>query len=355
MGEKRALWRYDMDVNQSNFGVNSILAIEPGFVARTDIKSAYLINNVYAYSVNAIELLGLQSKRMTPEQESSYIQRAQQGDSAALAELVEKFTPFIISVVKQYSGRGVLYHDLISAGTVGFIEAVKTYEPGFNARLSTWSYYGVKKEASALVEGGLMIKIPRRKFAKLCEIKRRFQDGEKVNAIAKAMQLSTEEVLEIYDEAQNLAVSSLDTSFSDDEGLSMHEVVPDADEGYTEKSIIDDEIAEQLDQFLSQLNAWECQLICMRMGARGYDGEHTLDQVAHELNQTGQLCNGREWNKELVRVKQIDILSKLKRLASNHERGVLSSVSMFGQAPTIERKNSNDLDEGIEEGNHFRM
>jgi RNA polymerase sigma factor (sigma-70 family) len=348
-----------MDVNQSNFGLSSVLAIEPGFVARTDIKSAYLISNVYAYSINAVELLGLQSSRMTPEQELAYITRAQQGDQAAIAELVQKFAPFIVSVVKQYSGRGILYKDLINAGSLGFLEAIKTYEPNFNSRLSTWSYYSIKKEAAALVEGGLIIKIPRRKFAKLCEIKRRFQDGEKVNAIARAMELSTDEVLEIYDEAQNLAMYSLDTSMVDDDSMSMHEVVPDEDEGYTEQGIIDAETAQQLDQFLSQLNAWECQLICMRMGARGYDGEHTLDQVAHELNQTGQYCNGREWNKELVRVKQIDVLNKLKRLVSNHEKGILSSVSMFEQSPKADCQLSKGLnednDEGFEDNNSFRM
>ena len=48
-----------MDVNQSNFGINSLaisLAVEPGFVACTDIKSAYVLNYVFQYSFLKIHL-----------------------------------------------------------------------------------------------------------------------------------------------------------------------------------------------------------------------------------------------------------------------------------------------------------
>ncbi|MDC3180527.1 hypothetical protein OAT84_00065 [Gammaproteobacteria bacterium] len=351
-----------MDVNQSEFGINSLatsLAVEPGFVACTDIKSAYVLNYVFHYSIDAINALNLQSARMGAEKERELVLQAQQGSDAALAELLESFTPFIASVVKQYKGRGVYYNDLVNSGSLGFIEAIMTYEPGFNTRLSTWSYYSIKKEAASLIEGSQFIKVPRRKIALLCEIKRRFEEGEKANSIARDLSLSTEAVFEIYDEAQNV-VESLDSVVYDTEEGSRYEQVSYQKDESAEALVISDEALKQLDQFLSQLTPWECLLICMRTGTRGYSQPSTLEAVAKELNKLGMQQNGREWSKELVRVKQVQIFEKLSRLAVNHERGVLSAsqeideglgeefngVSMFASADKVEKSPSNDADEG---------
>ena len=62
-------------------------------------------------------------KLITPEDEVKLAIRIKAGDRSAVNELVLANTRFVVSVAKQYQGRGLSLEDLIAEGNIGHIKA----------------------------------------------------------------------------------------------------------------------------------------------------------------------------------------------------------------------------------------
>lgn len=76
---------------------------------------------------------------LSPEEESEYIARWQQGDRNARRILIERNLRLVAYLVKKYNNSDHAVDDLISIGTIGLIKAVDTYRPGKNVRLATYA------------------------------------------------------------------------------------------------------------------------------------------------------------------------------------------------------------------------
>ena len=55
--------------------------------------------------------------------------RCREGDEAARARLIESNLRLVISIAKNYRGRGVSFEDLIQEGNAGLIKAVERFDP----------------------------------------------------------------------------------------------------------------------------------------------------------------------------------------------------------------------------------
>lgn len=73
--------------------------------------------------------------------------RAKAGDDAAMEELVEQNAPLIWSVARRFFGRAEP-EDLFQLGSIGFLKAVRGYDPDFGTAFST---YAVPKIAGEML------------------------------------------------------------------------------------------------------------------------------------------------------------------------------------------------------------
>ena len=69
----------------------------------------------------------------------SLLEAARQGDNDACARMMEENSGLIWSIVRRYYGRGVDPEDLYQLGCMGFLKAVRGFDPAFGCQFSTYA------------------------------------------------------------------------------------------------------------------------------------------------------------------------------------------------------------------------
>ena len=86
---------------------------------------------------------------LSPQQEMELAKRCAEGDEEAIRQLVHANLRLVVSVAKEYSGRGVPLLDLIQEGCIGLLAAAKKYDYTKDCRFATyaalWIRQGVKR------------------------------------------------------------------------------------------------------------------------------------------------------------------------------------------------------------------
>ena len=67
---------------------------------------------------------------LTPPQEQALAKRCTEGDEEAVKEMVKANLRLVVSVAKEYAGRGVPLLDLIQEGSLGLWQAIRNYRSG---------------------------------------------------------------------------------------------------------------------------------------------------------------------------------------------------------------------------------
>ncbi len=255
--------------------------------------------------------------RITPDEEKELARKIQKGDSEALRKLVEANLKFVVSVAKNYRGRGVPFMDLINEGNLGLIEAAKRFDPDRNVKFITYAVWWIRQSIiHAISEQSGVFRVSHKTlnlFNNISRVQNKLQKelgrdptSEEVAEELNITALQLRSILSKVVEAQ-----SLNASLSDDADISLEDLIeqvsiPGADEKLIKQSFLDD-----LDESLSMLNDREIKILSHRYGLNGEDPK-TLQEI-------GKLVNlSRE------RVRQIE-KNALKKIRRSRYRGILKS------------------------------
>jgi RNA polymerase sporulation-specific sigma factor len=89
------------------------------------------------------------------------LQAAQQGDEAALERVVTENSGLIWSVARRYFGRGTEPDDLYQLGCVGFLKAVKGFDPDYGTQFSTYAVPKIAGEIRRFLRDDGAVKVSR--------------------------------------------------------------------------------------------------------------------------------------------------------------------------------------------------
>ena len=89
------------------------------------------------------------------------LERAQQGDDRAEAQLLTENAGLIWSIVRRYNGCGVETDDLYQLGCIGFVKAVKGFDLTYGTQFSTYAVPVILGEIKKLFRDGGTVKVSR--------------------------------------------------------------------------------------------------------------------------------------------------------------------------------------------------
>ena len=206
-------------------------------------------------------------------------------------ELIEQNLRLVHACAHRFSGKGIEYDDLYSAGCVGLVKAVDRFDHSRGFRFSTYAVPVILGEIKQLFRSGGSVKVSRSlqelsmRAQKLCEQYRARHDGE-ITITELADQLG----VDVYQAAQALSASKavLSLSGEDDEGY-VDVPVPSPEEALTERL--------SLREVINALSDDERMLIIQR-----YYRHKTQQQTADVLGTT-QVQISRKEKKILLKMR----------------------------------------------------
>ena len=198
-------------------------------------------------------------------------------------ELIEQNLRLVHACAHRFTGKGIEYDDLFSAGCVGLVKAVNRFDPSLGFRLSTYAVPVILGEIRQLFRDGGSVKLSRslRELSlKANDICARYkaENGADIGVAALAEQLGTD----VYTASQALNASQTVLSLSgdgDDGGLDIP--IPSPEEALTDRL--------SLRQAVEALDSDEQSLIRLR-----YYQHKTQTQTAEALGTTQVQISRRE-------------------------------------------------------------
>ncbi len=83
---------------------------------------------------------------LTAQEESAALAGLERGERAAQNTLITHNLRLVVYIARKFENSGVGIEDLISIGTIGLIKAVRTFCPGRNIKLATYSSRCIENE-----------------------------------------------------------------------------------------------------------------------------------------------------------------------------------------------------------------
>ncbi len=253
---------------------------------------------------------------LTVEEEQALAQRFREGDDLdAARELVMSHLRFVVHVARGYNGYGLPLGDLIQEGNIGLMKAVKRFDPDVGVRLVSFAVHWIRAEMHEFILKNWRIvkvattKAQRKLFFNLRKSKKRlgWLNAEEVRAVAKDLNVSEREVLEMESRLSGRDVGFDLTSDEDDDHappapaayLMANE--EDPSQAY-ERNDSEDHQLELLREGMSQLDARSRDIIKRRW--LDADSKITLQELADEYGVSA----------ERIRQVEANALKKMKAL-----------------------------------------
>lgn len=257
---------------------------------------------------------------LSPQQEFATAVKARAGDFSARQAMIEHNLRLVVSIAKNYLGRGLPLSDLIEDGNLGLMHAIGKFEPERGFRFSTYASWWIRQSIeSALMHQARLVRLPVhivRELNHVLKARRALEAVQSQNGgagqvraedIAAALGRPLAEVSELLAYAE--LPSSLDSPVdrNGEGGESMMDLVADEQSVDPLGLRLSHELDELLVHGMAALNEREREVLAGRFGLFDREPE-TLDVLAVRLKLT----------RERIRQIQIEALAKLKRNMMRH-------------------------------------
>lgn len=288
----------EIDVEDDDTDISDISLLSDSALTYSKVNDPV---KMYLKDIGRVELL-------SADEEIEIAKRIENGDEEAKKILTSANLRLVVSIAKKYTGRGMLFLDLIQEGNMGLIKAVEKFDYRKGFKFSTYATWWIRQAITrAIADQARTIRIPVHMVEtinKMTRVQRQLvqelgRDPSAEEIADRMGTLSADKVREI----QKIALDpvSLETPIGEEDDSHLGDFIEDKDalspDQYANNQLLKDEI----DLVLKTLTEREEKVLRLRFGLD--DGRtRTLEEVGKEFDVT----------RERIRQIEAKALRKLK-------------------------------------------
>lgn len=246
--------------------------------------------------------------RLTAQEERELAQRCAEGDEDAIRRMVNSNLRLVVSVAREYAGRGVPLLDLIQEGSIGLLAAAKKFDYTLEFRFSTYATKWIRQGVTRCLMNHGIIRVPvhtAERIRKVLAVKAQLQQNsgkeptaEQIAQLCDIPAAKVRQLLQAYPE-----ICSLDAPAGDDGTLGLFLENIQAPQPY--EKLVREELNQTMEQLLSALTQRQQQVLRLRFGME--DGtNYSLEQIGAKLG----------ISKERARQIEKQAMDKLQKMGS---------------------------------------
>jgi len=249
--------------------------------------------------------------RLTPEEERELARRCASGDEEAVRLMVNSNLRLVVSVAREYAGRGVPMLDLIQEGSIGLLAAAKKFDYTLDYRFSTYATKWIRQGVTrCLLNHGALIRVPVHTAERIRKVEQARsallqETGNEptVTQIAVRCEMPEEKVTQLLQRSPE--VCSLDAPMGDDDGT-LGILLEDMLSRKPYEELVHEELVQTMDSLMAALNERQQQVLRLHYGMD--------DGVCRSLEEIGSILGV---SKERARQIEKQAMEKLQKLGAD--------------------------------------
>jgi len=226
--------------------------------------------------------------QLTPEQERLLAMACAEGDQDAIRTMVNSNLRLVVSVAREYAGRGVPLLDLIQEGSIGLLIATRKFDYTLEFRFSTYATKWIRQRISrCLINHAGLIRVPSHTAQRMRGLKQdqaalrlQLEREPTMAELADYSGVPEKKIKQLFELIPEVCSLDVPTGDGDDGTLAL--LLEDTAAPQPQEELVRRELKQNLETLLGMLTPRQQKILRLHFGME--DGVcYTLEQIGAQL------------------------------------------------------------------------